>query len=153
MTTTNVAVTQSETKHEYALSATTKVCALGAALNAHDNFQELFKGLEDVDVATLELVLASGARVLLKDLIVHVTTINGDGEEVVTCECCALSQLGTVTLALPAVSDTVSLKVTDSSMADKAVLLIKQDGTVAEFLGQLRLLVPAGGQCPPLSQL
>ena len=150
MTTTNVTVTQADAKHEYVVTASTKVCALGAALNVNDNFEEFFT-LEGLDMATLELVLASGARVRLKDLIQHAPTV--DGGEVVTCECCALSQLGAVTLALPAVSQTVSLKVADSSMADKAVLLIKQDGTVAEFLSQLQLLVPAAGQRPPLSQL
>ena len=87
MTTTHVAVTQADAKHEYVVTASTKVCALGAALNANDNFEELFT-LEGMDMDTLELVLASGARVRLKDLIVH-----GDGGEVVTCECCALSQL------------------------------------------------------------
>ena len=152
MTTTNVTVTQAENKHEYELPNPTKVCAIGAALNANGNFEELFN-LRTLDMAMPELVLASGARVLLKDLIKHVTAVGGGGEEAGTCECCDLSQLGAVTLALPAVSETVSLRVTDSSMADKAVLLIEQDGTVAEFLSQLQLLVPAGGQCPPLSQL
>ena len=150
MTTTNVTVTQADAKHEYELPSTTKVCGLGAALNANANFEELFS-LEGMDMAMPELVLATGARVLLTDMIEHVTTVDGGGEEVTACACCDLSQLGTVTLALPAVSQTVSLKVTDSSMADKAVLLIKQDGTVAEFLSQLQLLVPAGGQPTPLT--
>ena len=55
-------------------------CGLGAALNANANFEELFS-LEGMDMAMPELVLGTGARVLLKDMIEHVTTVDGGGEE------------------------------------------------------------------------